>query len=157
MNSYSVQRLGTSMVPVRKSTLPGDKPRSRVCSDYSVTTNSQLAVHHHPLPLPEDLVRKLGRGYGFTKINLADAYNQVRLGPDSRKHLALSIHRGVLLQNVFLFGILSAPGYFQKIMEDFTSDLPGVAVYLDDNSAKKMPRTITTISYHCWIAYMPKI
>ena len=124
---------GTPVVPIRKPPLPGDdKPRLRVCGDYSVTVNPQLAVHRHPLPLPEELMRKLGGGYGFTKIDLADAYNQVQLGPESRKRLALSTHRGVLLQNVLPFGISSAPGYFQKIMDDLTSDLPGVAVYLDD-------------------------
>ena len=30
------------------------------------------------------------------------------------------------------FGITSAPGYFQEIMDQLRSDLPGVAVYLDD-------------------------
>ena len=30
------------------------------------------------------------------------------------------------------FGIKSAPGYFQHIMEQLTTDLKGVAVYLDD-------------------------
>ena len=30
------------------------------------------------------------------------------------------------------YGISSAPGYFQKIMDDITKDLPDVAVYLDD-------------------------
>jgi len=42
-------------------------------------------------------MRNLGGGYGFTKIYLADAYNQVKLGPESRKRLALSTHKGVLL------------------------------------------------------------
>jgi len=74
----------------------------------------------------------LGGGYGFTKIDLADAYNQVRLGPKSRERLALSTHRGVLLQNVLPFGISSAPGYFQQVMDEITIDLPGVAVYLDE-------------------------
>ena len=105
----------TPVVPIRKPSLPGDdKPRLRVCGDYSVT------------------VRKLGGGYGFTKIDLADAYNQVRLCPESPKRLALGTLRGVPLQNVLPFGISSAPGCFQKIMDDLTSDLPGVAVYLDD-------------------------
>jgi len=30
------------------------------------------------------------------------------------------------------FGIMSAPGYFQEIMNQLTSDLPRVPVYLDD-------------------------
>jgi len=55
-----------------------------------------------------------------------------RFGPISRNRLALSTHRGVFLQNVLPFGISSAPGYFQSIMEDILRDLPGVAVYLDD-------------------------
>ena len=40
------------------------------------------------------------------------------------------MQRGVLLQNVLPFGIFSAPGYFQKIMNDLNT-FSGVAVYLD--------------------------
>ena len=76
-------------------------------------------------------MQKLGGGYGFTKIDLADAYNQIPLSPGSQKRLALSTHRGVLLQMRPPFGISSAPGYFQEIMTQSTSDLKGVAVYLD--------------------------
>ena len=124
---------GTPVVPVKKALLPGQrKTKIRVCGDYSVTINRQLEEHRHPLPLPEDLMRKLGGGYGFTKIDLADAYNQIKLGPKSQKKLALSTHKGVLLQKRLPFGIKSAPGYFQQIMDQLTQDLPGVAVYLDD-------------------------
>nr|CAB3249686.1 uncharacterized protein K02A2.6-like [Phallusia mammillata] len=124
---------GTPVVPVRKAPLSThNRPRLRLCGDYSATVNPQLALHRHPLPLPDILMQKLRGGFGFTKIDLADAYNQIRLGPESRKRLALSTHRGVLLQNVLPFGITSAPGYFQQIMDELTQDLPGVAVYLDD-------------------------
>ena len=124
---------GTPVVPVRKKRVSSATTAPlRVCGDYSVTVNSQLELHRHPLPLPEDLMQKLSGGYGFTKIDLANAYNQIKLGPESRRKLALSTHRGVLLQNVLPFGISSAPGYFQKIMDDLTSDLPGVTVYLGD-------------------------
>ena len=98
-------------MPIRKKRPANNTKASlRVCGDYSATVNSQLEVHRHPLPLPEDLMRKLGAGYGFTKIDLADAYNQIKLAPEGRKRLALSTHRGVLLQNVLPFGISSAPG-----------------------------------------------
>ena len=108
------------------------KPRVHVCGDYSVKINPKLEPHRYPMPLPEDLMRKLGGGYGFTKIDLADAYNQIPLGPISQKRLALSTNQGVLLQMRLPFGIISAPGYFQEIMDKLTADLPGVAVYLDD-------------------------
>ena len=65
-------------------------------------------------------------------MDLANAYNQVKLSSESQKKLALSTHKGVLLQKRLPFGITSAPGYFQEIMEKITANLPGVAVYLDD-------------------------
>ena len=116
---------GTPVVPIRK---PGhsnqSKTKIRACEDYSVTVNSQLKPHRHRLPIPEDLVRKLGGGCGFTKVDLADAFNQIKLGPESQKRLALSTHREVLLvlsthMGVLLvlrlpFGISSAPGHFQR-------------------------------------------
>jgi len=60
---------------VRKAAQTSNKPALRVCGDYSVTVNPQLETHRQPLPLPEELMRRLGSGYGFTKIDLADAYN----------------------------------------------------------------------------------
>ena len=77
-------------------------------------------------------MRRLGGTHYFSKVDLADAYNQIELGPESQKRLALSTHRGVLLQKRLPFGISSATGYFQHIMNQLTSDLTGVAVYLDD-------------------------
>jgi len=65
------------------------------------------------------------------KVGGGDAYNQIPLSPESQKRLALSTHRGVLLQMRLPFGISSAPGYFQEIVTQLTSDLKGVAVYLD--------------------------
>ena len=124
---------GTPVVPIRKALLPGQmKAKLRVCGDYSVTVNPQLEPHRQPMPSPEVLMQRLSGGYGFTKIDLADAYNQIPLGPVSQKRLALSTHTGVLLQKRLPFGITSAPGYFQEVMEQLTADLSGVAVYLDD-------------------------
>ena len=123
---------GTPVVPIRKPASPGKKATLCVCGDYSVTVDSQLETHRNPIPTPEKLMQKLSGGYGFTKIDLADAYNQIPLGPESQKRLALSTNQGVLLQKRLPFGICSAPGYFQEIMDQLTHDLPGVAVYLDD-------------------------
>ncbi|XP_065651290.1 uncharacterized protein LOC136079479 [Hydra vulgaris] len=82
---------GTPVVPIQKNALPGQTRRKiRICGDYSVSINTQLEPHRYPMPFPEDLLRKLRGGYGYTKINLADAYNQIRLGPTSQRRLALS-------------------------------------------------------------------
>ena len=123
----------TPGIPIRKSHTSGSvKPKLRICDDYSVGINDQLEDHRHPLPLPEELMQKLGGGFGYTKIDLADAYNQIQLAPESQHRLALSTRHGVLLQQRLPFGIKAAPGYFQEITENLTSDLPGVAVFQDD-------------------------
>nr|KAG5703027.1 hypothetical protein BaRGS_016188 [Batillaria attramentaria] len=86
---------GTPVVPIRKTNGAGAlKPKLRICGDYSVGINDQLADHRHPIPLPEELMQKLGGGFGYTKIDLADAYNQIKLAPESQRRLALSTHRG---------------------------------------------------------------
>ena len=106
------------MVPVPKAIRPGQqKPGIRVCGKYSVTVNPQLETHRQPIPLSEDLMRNLPSGYCFTKIALANAYNQNKLAPESQKRIALSTHRGALLQMRLPCGIKSGPGCFKKIME----------------------------------------
>ena len=80
----------TPVVPIREVALPGKEAALRVCGDYSVTVNCQLQEHCQSIPFPEDLMRKLGGGFGFTKIDLADAYNQIELSEESQRRLALS-------------------------------------------------------------------
>ena len=71
---------GTTVVPVQKAIRPGqNKARIRVCGDYSVTVTSQLETHHQPIPLPDNLMKNLRGGYCLTKVDLADAYNQIKL------------------------------------------------------------------------------
>ena len=61
-------------------------------------------------------MQKLSEVYGFTKIDLTDAFDQIPLGPESQKGLTLGTQQGVLLQMRPSFGISSAPGYFQQFM-----------------------------------------
>nr|KAG5686513.1 hypothetical protein BaRGS_031330 [Batillaria attramentaria] len=44
-----------------------------------------------------ELMQKLGGGFSYTKIDLADAYNQIKLAPESQRRLALSTHHGFIL------------------------------------------------------------
>ena len=84
------------------------------------------------MPLPEDLMRRLDGTHYFSKVDLADAYVQIELRPERHRCLALSTHREALFQTRLPFGISSATGYFQNVTNQLTSDLYGVAVYLDD-------------------------
>ena len=61
-----------------------EKVQSRVCRDYSVTINPQLETHCQLIPLTEDIMRNLRGGYSFTRVDLADAYNQIKLTQETK-------------------------------------------------------------------------
>ena len=67
---------GTPVVPVRN--IFGTSLWRLLCIHQCAPgTNRQ------PMPLPENLMRKLGGTHFFSKVDLADAYNQIELGPDN--------------------------------------------------------------------------
>lgn len=46
--------------------------------------------------------------------------------------MVVNTHRGLFQYNRLPFGVLSAPGIFQRVMESILSGIPNVVVYLDD-------------------------
>ena len=80
---------GTPVVPVRKQSQPNQPSGTvGVCGDYSLVINDQVETHRQPMPLPEDLMRRLDGSHYFSKVDLADASNQIELGPESQRGLA---------------------------------------------------------------------
>ena len=63
---------------------------------------------------------------------MSQAYSQLPLSPDSRKLVVINTHRGLFQFNRLPFGVSSAPGIFQRVVESLLSGIPGVVVYLDD-------------------------
>ncbi|ELU16649.1 hypothetical protein CAPTEDRAFT_119898, partial [Capitella teleta] len=47
--------------------------------------------HRQPMPVPEDLMRKLSGGYYFSKVDLVVVYNQIRFTPASQRKLEFSM------------------------------------------------------------------
>ena len=67
-----------------------EKAKIRVCENYLVTINPQLETHRQTIPLPADLLKTYEVDTVlYTKVGLADAYNQIRLAPESQKRLEL--------------------------------------------------------------------
>lgn len=116
------------IVPVLKS----DKTSIRICGDFKVTINKHTKVDRHPIPKIDDLLSALNGGKLFTKLDLTQAYQQVCLDEDSRKLVVITTHKGLFEFNRMPFGIPSAPGIFQRIMESLLQNIPHVVVYLDD-------------------------
>ena len=71
-------------------------------------------------------------GTKFIKLDLSQAYQQVRLDEESKKYVVINTHKGLLQYNRLPFGVSSAPGIFQRVMESLLGNIPGIVVYIDD-------------------------
>lgn len=104
----------------------------RVCADFSTGLNSALESHQYPLPLPDDIFATLTGGKFFTNLDLADAYLQIEVEDESKHLLTINTHRGLYQYNRLCFGVKSAPGIFQQVVDTMLAGLQGVVSYLDD-------------------------
>ncbi|KAK6743719.1 hypothetical protein RB195_010799 [Necator americanus] len=104
----------------------------RLGGDFSTELNDALQLHQHPLPTAEDVFTKLNGGQLFTQIDFAEAYLEVEVEEESKEMLRINTHRGLYRYNRLPFGVKSAPGVFQQIMDSIICGLEGVAAYLDD-------------------------
>ncbi|RXN38376.1 putative protein K02A2.6-like protein [Labeo rohita] len=94
-----------------------------LCGDYKVTVNQAANTEVYPLPRIEEVLATLSGGKVFSKIDLAQAYQQVLLDDDSKKYTTINTHKGLYVYNRLAFGISSAPSIFQRIMEQLMKDL----------------------------------
>ena len=52
---------------------------ARICGDFKVTVNPQLAVDEYPLPRIEEIYANLSGGKQFSTLDLRQAYLQMEL------------------------------------------------------------------------------
>ena len=114
--------------------VPVPKPNGglRLCCDYKVSINKFLDDTQYSLPNAEDLFATLEGGKIFTKIYLTQAYLQLELDAESKRFLTINTHRGLFQFNRLPFGVSSAPGIFQGVMDQILQGIEGVVCYLDD-------------------------
>ena len=63
-----------------------------ICRDYKQTVNQVAVPDKHPLPKVEDLLASLAGGESFTKLDLANAYQQLALDEESSKLMTVNTH-----------------------------------------------------------------
>ena len=112
--------------------VPKKDGKFRLCGDYKVTINPALHVDQYPLPKPEDLFATVDRGKRFTKLDLRQAYLQLRLDDKSSSYVTVNTHKGLYHYNRLPFGVAFAPAMFQKTMDEILQGIPRTICYIDD-------------------------
>uniref|UniRef100_A0A914WIF7 RNA-directed DNA polymerase n=1 Tax=Plectus sambesii TaxID=2011161 RepID=A0A914WIF7_9BILA len=127
LSSTNYSDWAAPIVVVKKS-----NGRIRLCADYSTGLNDSLKLHQYPLPVPEDIFSTLNGGRYFSLIDFSEAYLQIEVADESKDLLTIATHRGLYRFNRLPFGVKSAPGIFQQIVNAMLADVKGATAYLDD-------------------------
>ena len=96
-----------------------------------VITKQQL-IKFQSLIIVEDLLATLGGGEKFTKLDMSQAYQQLQLDDESKWYTTINTHKGLFQYNRLPYGISSAPGIFQRNMENLLQNISYVIVRVDD-------------------------
>ena len=107
------------IVPVLKN----DKS-VRICGDFKLTVNQASKLDRYPIPKIEDLFAKMSGGK-TSKLDMSQAYQQIVLEEESRKYVVINTHRVLFQYNRLPFGVSSAPGIFQRVMEASSMEFQG--------------------------------
>ncbi|WAR57332.1 hypothetical protein PtB15_8B379 [Puccinia triticina] len=105
----------------------------RPCFDYQ-KLNTLTVKNRYPLLLTMDLVDSLLDADTFTKLDLRNAYGNLRVAEGDEDKLAFICKAGQFAPLTMPFGPTGAPGYFQYFMQDILLGRIGkdTATYLDD-------------------------
>lgn len=121
------------IVAVRKAQRDADgDPVVRICADYSTGLNAMLEANRYPLPTPDAIFAKIAGSIYFSIIDLSDAYLQMEVEEDSQKLLTVNTHKGLFKYKRLPPGVKSAPGAFQKVIDNMLCNLEGSESFLDD-------------------------
>ncbi|ESK81584.1 reverse transcriptase-rnase h-integrase [Moniliophthora roreri MCA 2997] len=111
-----------------------EKGALRPTQDYR-ELNKGTIKNTYPLPLISELLDKLKGATIFTKLDLRNGYNNVRIKDGDQWKAAFKTNRGLFEPTVMFFGLSNSPATFQAFMNDILSDFIDEGwcmVYMDD-------------------------
>ena len=95
--------------------------------------NDKTTPSSWPLPVIDDLLALLGKAKYFTCLDLKSGYWQVAVDEKDKEKTAFTSHMGLYEFNVMPFGLMNAPGVFQRLMSTVSKDMSHFSLaYLDD-------------------------
>ncbi|KAL0184106.1 hypothetical protein M9458_019802, partial [Cirrhinus mrigala] len=105
----------------------------RPCIDYR-GLNEITVKYQYPLPLVPPALEQLRSAKYYTKLDLRNAYNLIRIREGDEWKTAFSTTTGHYEYQVMPFGLVSSPSVFQAFINDVFRDMLGkwVIVYMDN-------------------------
>jgi len=128
---------------IKRSTSPAGSPilfvpkpngrGLRLCVDYR-GLNAVTIPNRYPLPLMQELQDRVQGAQWFTKMDLKNGYNLIRIREGDEWKTAFRTRYGLFEFQVIPFGLTNAPSTFQDMMNHVLSDIldVGVLAYMDD-------------------------
>eukprot|EP00106_Octopus_bimaculoides_P019506 XP_014786948.1 PREDICTED: uncharacterized protein K02A2.6-like [Octopus bimaculoides] len=104
----------------------------RLCANFSTGLNNCLKTYHHPLLTAEETFSKLNGGKFFSKLDLSEAYLQIKVNEKCSKYLTINTHRELYRYTRLPFGLKMASAIFQQIMDTLLANCEFAIPYLDD-------------------------
>ena len=104
----------------------------RVCGDYKTTLNPALDTKTYPLPTVEECFASMVGGQLFTKIDIKQAYNSIRLREQDQILTTLNTQIGLVMWTRLPFGINSAGAQFQCTMDEVLLGISHTCCRVDD-------------------------
>ena len=102
----------------------------RVCVDFRAI-NKHTKRDRYPLPRIDELLAKVGKASFLTTLDLSKGYHQVPLTADTMPKTAFITQFGKFEYTRLPFGLVNAPAYFQRLMDQTLTNHPADA-YIDD-------------------------
>lgn len=105
----------------------------RLCVDYR-GLNGITVKNRYPLPLIKETLDQLYKAKWYTKLDLRQGYNQIRIAEGEEWKTAFRTRYGHFEYTVMPFGLTNAPATFQHFINDCLRDYLDVfcTAYLDD-------------------------
>jgi hypothetical protein len=132
LKAYLVDNLAkgfieSSQAPFGAPILFVKKPNGslRLCVDYR-KLNALTRKDRYPLPLIDETLARMAAAKVYTKLDIRQAFNRIRMDPDSEELTTFRSRYGSYKCKVLPFGLANGPATYQRYMNDVLFD------YLDD-------------------------
>src|SRR5258706_4900792 len=103
----------------------------RLVVDYRAL-NRLTIPNKYPLPLISVVLDRTSGGNWFTRLDLKNGYNLIRIAAGDEWKIAFRTKEGLFEYTVMPFGLTNAPASFQEMMDTIFKDQEGCIWYLDD-------------------------